>query len=63
MKPLVIRVGLADTYVWVECGIGWLHEGEGWRRLDSAPGLGGHVLCTAEVASLVFRLGRPGVRP
>ncbi len=59
--PLVVRVGLADTYVWVERGIGWLHEGDGWRPLASAPGLGGYVLCMSEVASLVHRLGRPGV--
>lgn len=61
MKPLVVRVGLADEYVWVQGGRGWIHDGSRWQPLTSAPGLGGHVLCTAEVASLVFRIGRPEV--
>jgi hypothetical protein len=62
VKPLVVRVGLADDYVWVERGIGWRNEGgEGWKPLVTAPGLGGYVLGTVEVATLVHRFGRPQV--
>ena len=61
MKPLVVRIGLADDYVWVQNGIGWRNDGSGWKPLDSAPGLGGTVLGTVEVATLVYRLGRPQV--
>ena len=60
-KPLVVRIGLADDYVWVQDGIGWRHDGSGWKPLDSAPGIGGTVLGTVEVATLVHRLGRPQV--
>lgn len=60
-KPLVVRIGLADDYVWVQDGIGWRHAGDGWKPLDSAPGIGGTVLGTVEVATLVHRLGRPQV--
>lgn len=59
--PLVVRIGLADDYVWVQDGIGWRHAGDGWKPLDSAPGIGGTVLGTVEVATLVHRLGRPQV--
>ena len=60
-KPLVVRIGLADDYVWVQDGIGWRHAGDGWKPLDTAPGIGGTVLGTVEVATLVHRLGRPQV--
>lgn len=61
VKPLVVRIGLADVYVWVERGIGWLNDGSGWKPLDSAPDIGGTVLGTLEVATLIHRLGRPQV--
>ncbi len=38
MKPLVVRIGLADVYVWVQGGRGWIHDGNDWRPLESAPG-------------------------
>lgn len=60
-KPLVVRIGLADEYVWVQDGIGWIHLGDGWKPLTSAPGLGGTVLGTVEVATLIHRFGRPQV--
>lgn len=61
MKPLVVRIGLADIFVWVQRGRGWIHAGDSWQPLDAAPGLGGTVLGTVEVATLVHRLGRPQV--
>lgn len=60
MKPLVWRIG-RRAYAWTQNGVGWIHEGDGWKPLDIAPGLGGTVLDPMEVATLVHQLGRPQV--
>ena len=60
LTPLVVDVGGGVT-VWVQDGRGYqLKPGESWRPLDaSVPGLGGDVLNAEQVATLVWKAGRP----